>query len=363
MSSKSTALLGLCLLGLVPDGAIAGHERSKASGPGDELFNPPRVIQLDLEISAGQLGAMQKGSHHYGRGTVREGGASYANAGIRYKGNPDKEAASGKPDFTVAFNKFKSPQKFHGLKRVILLAGRDDPSYLSAPVGLELFGMAGIPAGRAGFAQVQLNGRDLGLYVLVEGVDPAVIRRRFATGGGHLYDEGDHTDVDGKLEKYGGKNSNDQADVDALAAAARQADPVQRWQQVQRLLDVDRFATFAALEVFLWTRDRYSIEASKFRIYHDPETDRMVFFPKNVEVVLEKTDGPLTPEWKGVVARGLLTTPEGERKYRAAMAKLLDTVMRPDQVRARARALAAIIRPAATGGNAEAGAKFDAAVN
>src|SRR5688572_16756941 len=294
-SIKPLLLIAICCcaFGLLMTPAATGAGRDPgAAAPGEDLFSPPKVISLKFEVPASELETMLKGSHTYGRCTVREGAATYSDVGIRYKRAPEKEAASGKPDFTVEFNEFVSGQKFHGLKRLILLAGRKDPSYLSAPIGLELFRKAGIPVPRSGFATIQLNGRNLGLYVVVEGVDRDFLRRHFQDGKGNLYDEGDDTDVNGKLEKYGGKNSTDQPDVDALAAAALQADPAQRWEQLQQRLDVDRFLAFAAMEILLWQDDSYSMEAAKFRIYHDPTSDRMVFFPKNVEEILGKTDGP-----------------------------------------------------------------------
>jgi spore coat protein CotH len=327
------------------------------------LFDPPRVIPLSFDVPAAELAAMLKGSHKYGRCTMHAGNLSLADVGIRYKGNPAKEAGSGKPDFNLEFNEFVSGQQFHGLKRLILLAGRDDPSYLSAPIGLELFREAGVPAARCGFVRVRLNDRDLGLYLLVEGVDRDFIGRHFAKSNGNLYDEGDHTDVDGKLEKYGDPNGTDQSDVDALAAAAKQPDPRQRWQQLQRLLEVDRFVSFIAVEVLLWQKDSYAIKARKFRIYHDPTTDRLVFFPKNVEEVFGKVDGQLMPDWQGVVARAVLTTPEGRALYLATVDKLLATGFTPDKVETRARTLAAVIRPTVVGTDAVAARKFDAAVS
>ena len=328
----------------------------------EDLFDPPRVIPLRFEITAAELDAMQSGSHQYGRCTLRGGGQSLVDVGIRYKGNPAKEAASGKPDFNLEFNEFVSGQKFHGLKRVILLAGRNDPSYLSAPIGLELFREAGVPAARCGFARVELNGRDLGFYLVVEGVNRDFLRQHFTKSSGNLYDEAEDTDVDGKLEKYGGKDNPGQPDVDALAAAARESDPARRWEKLQQQLDLDRFLTFTALEVLLWMKDSYAITANKFRIYHDPESDRMVFFPKNVEELFGKTSGPLMPEWRGLVARAVMTTPEGQEQYRKTVAKLLDTVLKPDKVQASAREMAATIRPAVAGNDAAAAQSFDAAV-
>jgi hypothetical protein len=344
-------------------GAAVGRDHNKPIA-GDDLFASLRVIQLGLEIAPRRLDALKKNkdSHSYVRCTVLEGGRSLADVGVHCKGNPAKEFASGKPDFTVTFDKFVSKQEFHGLRRLTLQSSRDDPSYLATPIALEMFRQAGVPAPRCGFARVELNGRDLGLYLLVEGVNSDFLRRHFSKSNGNLYDEGDHTDVTGKLDKDAGADRDDQSDVDALAAAARQTDPDKRWRLLQQRLDMERFLAFTAMEVLLWQDDSYALEARKFRIYHDPVTDRMVFFPKGVERVFEKTDGPLLPECKGVVAKAVLTTPAGQKQYRETVAKLLDTVFQPAKVQARVQELVAAIRSAAVGSNASTAAAFDTAV-
>lgn len=359
-TSKLSLLLVCALLSGAGCDARTGVAVPARPDPRDDLFAAaPRVIELAVELPIGEAEFMLGGPYAYGRATLREGGTTYEDVGIRYKGNPAKEAASGRPDFRLHFNEFESRPLFHGCDVLLLLACRDDPSYLSAPLGLELYREAGVPAARYAFARVRLNERALGLYVVVEGVDRRFLARFFERTDGNLYDEGENPDIVWKLERFGGGRG--QPDADALAAAALRVDPVERWYELGQRLDVPRFLTYAALEVLLWQRDSYSVEATKFRIYHDPVTDRMVFFPKNVEVLLERTDGPLMPEWKGIVARGLMTTAEGRQRYRETLARLLSSVFAPEKVQRRGRELAALIGPALAGGDAGAGAAHAAA--
>jgi hypothetical protein len=297
--------------------------------------------------------------HAYVRCSLREGDLSLLNAGIHCKGDTAKELADGKPDFTVTFDKFVRGQAFHGQKRLVLQGSGEDPSYLSAPIAFTLFRQAGVPAPRCTFARVELNGRNLGLYVVIEGENRDFLRRYFSNTGGNLYDEGETQDVTGRLDKDHGDDRNDQSDVDALVAAARMMDPGARWQQLTQRLDMDRFLAFTALEVLLWNEESYALGATKFRLYHDPATDQFVFLPKGVERVLAKTDGPALPNCKGVVARAVLTTPEGERRYRETLAKLLREVFVPEKVQALAREIAAAIRPVVVGADAEAAKAFD----
>lgn len=330
----------------------------------DDLFTPRRVLVLALQMDAPAVAALRTNSdnHAYVRCSFRGGGLSLTNVGIHCKGDSAGQLLEGRPDFTVTFDKFVRGQAFHGQKRLLLQSSREDPSYLSAPVAFALFRQAGVPAPRCGFARVQLNGRDLGLYVLIEGENRDFLRRHFGNDDGNLYDEGETHDVTGKLDKDHGGRKDDQSDVGALVAATRVTDPGERWRQLQKRLDMDRFLAFTAMEVLLWNEESYALGARQFRLYHDPATDRLVFFAKGVERVLTKTDGPALPQCKGVVARAVLTTPEGRRRYRQVVSRLLDTVFVPEKVESLSREIAAVIRPAAAEDGAEGGKAFDAAV-
>jgi hypothetical protein len=315
----------------------------------DDLFASPSVFTIYIEIAPRRLEALKGHSdtHEYVTCAVREGDRVWDDVGIHCRGNPAKELATGKPDLIVTFDKFISGQRFHGERRLVLQACRTDPSYLVAPIALEMFQAAGVPAARCTFARVHLNGRLLGLYLVIEGVEREFLERHFHDINGNLYDEGHPPDVTGKLEKARGRDREDQSDVDALAAAAQINRADERWNRLEQLLDMDRFLVFTAVEILLWQEDSYSLDAHKFRLYHDPETDRMIFFPKCVERVLLRTNGPVLPPCKGVVARAVLDTPEGAQRYRETVARLLDTVFRTDKVEARVRELVALIRPAA----------------
>ena len=339
----------------------ASVDASMAQG---DLFDSLHLFKIALDISPSAVAALRTNTdnHAYVRCSLREGSGSLTNVGIHCKGDTAKQLFRGKPDFTITFDKFVRGQSFHGQKRLLLQSSGEDASYLGAAIAFELFRQAGVPAPRCGFARVELNGRDLGLYVLIEGENRDFLRRHFGNDDGNLYDEGDTHDVTGKLDKDHGAKGDDQSDVDALVAAARAADPGERWQKLRQRLDMDRFLAFTALEVLLWNEESYALGACKFRLYHDTATDRLVFFPKGIERVLEKTDGPALPKCKGIVADAVLTTPEGQRRYRESLSKLLDDVFVPAKVQARGREIARAIRPSVAGKDAGAAKAFDAAV-
>lgn len=347
-----------CALALLLALALAApalHAASAETGP--DLFAQPRVLSLKLEISPANLDVLKKEPKEYVKGALREGDQLHDNIGIRYKGKD----TGAKPSFTVKFNEFISARHFHGQKKFTLENCEGDPSYLSAALAYDLFRAAGVPAPRHTFARVELNGRDLGFYLLAEGVNRDFLSRFFDKTKGNLY-EGDEQDVTEKLDKDSGDTRTEQPDREALVAAAREADPAQRWKKLQTALDVERFLSFAAMEVLTCHTEGYCLKTNKYRLYQDPGTERMVFIPHGLELAFAKPDLPAQPEMRGLIARAVLQTPEGQRQYRERLAKSFGAHFQVDALHKRIYELAGVIRPALTAKDPAAGASFDQAI-
>jgi hypothetical protein len=337
---------------------LEGAEAKPKNGGSDDLFSPPQTVELKIEMGNAAVEALRQAPKDYVKVTITEGVRVYANAGLRYRGS---NGPASKPGFTVKFNEFVNGQRFHGQSKIMLENPEHDPSYLSALVASELFHAAGVPAPRQAFARVELNGKDLGLYLLSEGVNKDFLGRHFERAKGNLY-EGDHNDVTDKLDKDSGDDHKDQPDLQALANAARESDPAQRWQRLQKLLDVERFTAFLATEVLTWHTAGYALKTNKYRVYHDPTSDKMVFIPHGLEVAFTKVDGPLFPDMAGLVARAVLQAPEGKRLYRERMARLLSGPAKADAIPTRLNEMAARIRPVLTKSDPAAAKGLDAAV-
>lgn len=367
MTSRQNSIW-FCVFALLITSSWAGEvppvSASKASSAQDELFDSLRLLKISLEIGAPEMTNLKTNAdnHAYVRCSLREGGQSLANVGVHCRGDTAKLLARGKPDFTLTFDRFVRGQAFHGHKRLLLQSSGANADCLGVAIAFELFRQAGVPAPRCSFAQLELNGRALGLYVINEGENRDFLRRHFGNNDGNLYDEGDTHDITGQLDKDHGGPDDDQSDVRALIAAAQVNDPAIRWRQLQQRLDLDRFLAFTAMEVLLWNEESYALGACKFRLYHDTATDRFVFMPKGIERVLEKTDGPVVPKCRGMVADAVLTTPEGQEQYRKTLTRLLDTVFVPDKVQERARKIVEVIRPTVGDGDPDAANAIDAAI-
>ncbi|HXJ61311.1 MAG TPA: CotH kinase family protein [Verrucomicrobiae bacterium] len=314
-------------------------------GAGEDLFTEPKVHSIRIELSDSAQDALRNEPKHYVKATVTEGSKVYSDVGVRLKGGgTNAPALDKKPGWSIKFNEFVKGQSFHGHTRILLDHSRSDPTYLAEMIGGEIFRAAGVPAPRNSFARVELNGKDVGLYVIAEAVNRDFLSRYFKKSKGNLY-EGNNVDVNEKLEKDGGDNSEDQTDVRALARATKEADPAQRWKKLAPLLDLDRFISFAAVEVLIWHRDGYVLNRDNYRLYHDPASEQIVFLPHDFGQLCSKADGPILPEWQGLVAKAVLSVPQGQQQYLQTLGKLLGSAFKTEALNARIDALAQLVRP------------------
>ena len=159
--------------------------------------------------------------------TVREGTRVYTNVSIRLKGGPGSfRPLEDRPAFTVNFGRLSPGQKFHGLRKLHLNNSVQDSTYLSEKICREMFEAAGVLSPRAGHAVVEFDGRLLGLYVLVEGIDKQFLGRYFKDTKGNLYDGHSQNDVTQRMRTNSGESRKDQAALHALAGLQAPIDSI-----------------------------------------------------------------------------------------------------------------------------------------
>ena len=226
----------------------------------------------------------------------------------------------------------------------------EDPSFANEKLGSELFQAAGVPAPRVTRATLVLNGRNLGLYVLKEGFTEDFLACHFKRVGGELYEPEEGHDIDQRL-----KRSSVLAPVEnrvalkTLAAAVVEPDPARRWQRLEAVLDTDRFVAFMAMEVMLGHRDGYCLARNNFRVYHDLDTGKVVFFPHGMDQLLGTADLPWQPSLAGLVAQGVMATSEGRQRYAAVFSSLFTNVFKAAALTSRVDQLATELRPVLSG--------------
>ncbi len=313
-----------------------------------DLFQSDQVRRVQIEMPESALEVLRKYQWQFGQQmereavqvTVREGQNTYTNVALHLKGAAGSfRSIDDNPSMTLNFDRFAKGQKFHGLTKLSLNNSVQDSTYVSEQLCRELFLQVGVPTPRAGHAFVELNGRDLGLYVLVEGWDRAFLKRHFKNTRGNLYDGGFVKEVTDSLTTNSGENPKDQSDREALATAAKESDLSKRLTALEKCLDMNRFLTFIAMDVILWNWDGYAYNHNNWRLYHDLDSGRMVFMPHGLDQMFWNPDGSVLPPMQGLVAKSALEIPSLRQRYFDKLKELSSSVIRPEALTNRVQAI------------------------
>lgn len=286
--------------------------------PRDRFFAEHTIPRIRIQLEADALAALRNRFREYTKATVTEGTNTWRDVGIHLKGQYGTfQGIDGKPSLTLNFDKYIKGQRFHGLDKFHLNNSAQDSSYLCENIGRQLFEAAGVPVARASHARVELNGRDLGLFVLVEGFDRKFLKRHFVNADGNLYDSGFRHDLTDPLKKGSGKGPNDHSDLRALAAAAEEQNHAERLRKLSSLLDMDRFYTMLAMETLIRHHDGYSMGINNFWIYFHPDTGRATFMPHGMDQLFFEPRAGLLPSLSGLLSKAVLETQAGRSEFRS----------------------------------------------
>ncbi len=317
------------------------------AAPGAALFEPAPLRTLRLDLDRASLAALRKNEREYAPATFSDGQIVLTNVGVHLKGAAGSfRPLEDNPALTVNFPRFVKGQRWYGLRKIHLNNSVQDPTLLCENLCGELFRRAGVPAPRVTNARVLLNGRDLGVYVLIEGFDQVFLKQYYPNADGNLYDGGFCQDINAPLAKLSGNDAKNQPELDELVAAAEEPDPARRWARLAERLNIDRFISFCAVEVLTWDWDGYVLKPNNYKLYWDPASRRVDFFPHGMDQMFWETEATILPRWSGLVAQGVLSTPEGRRRYMARVGELLTNVFEVATMTNRINAYAAPIRTA-----------------
>jgi len=276
-------LLGL-LLGLPLFPWSVGRRDEPPPKPSDQpgawLYEEGSIHDLTFEITPEAVDALGRDEPDvHARMGYR--GASW-DVGLKLKGSSTFQNLDGKPSLKVDLQQWIDDQKVLGVRRFTLNAMIFDASMLREHAAYRLYAAMGVPAPRHGWARVEINGEDYGLYGIVETLDEQWLRRTFpGDSEGNLYDSKyTYADLTGiGLPNYTleeGHPIEPYADLHALLEDIDNMD-------ILELLDTrfDREAVLGmwAVDIASPNWDGYSRNTNNYLLYHATVSDRWYFVP------------------------------------------------------------------------------------
>ena len=175
--------LGVSSAGGKDDGRTMGYE--------DKLFDTESVHTIDILIEDWESFLETCTSEEYSACTVVIDGETYANVGIRGKGNTSLSTVatmdSQRYSFKLEFDQYDSSINYHGLDKLSLNNLIQDNTYMKDYLTYRMMAEFGVDAPLCSYVYITVNGEDWGLYLAVEGVEESFLQRNYGSDYGELY--------------------------------------------------------------------------------------------------------------------------------------------------------------------------------
>lgn len=327
-----------------------GQLSSGRFAPGQDLFSDGKVRTFKITVEEPGLSVLNKNDRSYVRATVTEGTNVFKDVGIHLKGMGSFRPFNEKPSLAVKFDKYVPDQEYFGLSKIMLNNSSQDPTFLAELIATQMYRDAGLPAPRVTHAFVEVNGRALGLCVLIEAMNKEFLKQYFRNAKGNLY-EAYLQDIDQKLDLDGGTD-NSQSDRTNLFAVAMIRNPSERWSALQEVLNVDGYLSHVALEMFTSHTDGYAMNRNNYRLYHDPADGRFHFLVHGLDWAYANTGLSIDPsKSSSIITKAVLQTPQGGKLFRERVRQLYTNVFRVDVMTNRVNAVVTNLKAAARNPN------------
>ena len=185
-------VISLLLTILFINGEALGLSRAeKLIGYENRLFDTERVHTIDIVIDDWDGFIETAQSEEYSPCSVIIDGEAYKNVGIRGKGNTSLSSVasmnSSRYSFKVEFDCYDKNKSYYGLDKLCLNNIIQDNTYMKDYLTYRLMNEFGVSAPLCSYAFITVNGEDWGLYLAVEGVEEAFLRRNYGSSYGELY--------------------------------------------------------------------------------------------------------------------------------------------------------------------------------
>jgi hypothetical protein len=238
--------------------------------------------------------------------TLTVDGKKYFNVGVHFRGMSSYGGVrnGSKRSLNVSLDLADEKQRLYGYKTLNLLNAHEDSTFMHTVLYSHI-ARKFIPAPKANFVKVVINGESWGIYVNVQQFDKVFIAENFQGtkgprwkvrgspgGGSGLNFIGE--DLDGYKRRYELKSNDDEKAWKKLIALCQTLSqtPIESLEKsLEPMLDIDATLWFLALDNALINCDGYWIRASDYSLFCDDD-GRFHLVPHDMNEAFQAPMGP-----------------------------------------------------------------------
>lgn len=186
-------------LGIPASTSVMGYELG--------LFDNTAVHTIDIQMDNWEDFLETCENEEYSPCAVIIDGEALRNVGIRAKGNTSLRNVSSmnsdRYSFKIEFDKYDNGKNYHGLDKLVLNNLIQDNTCMKDYLVYQMMGDFGVDAPLSSYVYITVNGEDWGLYLAVEGIEDAFLKRNYGSDSGALY-KPDSMSMNGGGGNFGG---------------------------------------------------------------------------------------------------------------------------------------------------------------
>ncbi len=345
-------------------------------GPGGQGGRGPGPGLLGAEGKRNGLASAAGIEFKYVHADLEFSGQLIKDVAVRYKGNGTWMNSQGslKHSLKVDFNHFVKGQKLAGVAKLNFHNNVTDASWMNEVLSHRLFRDAKVPAPRTAYARVFVSvpgkhdRKYFGLYSLVEDVDKHFAEENFATKKGAIFkpvtpslfaDLGEdwkqyHQIYDPKTDLTFEQRQR----VIDFSRLVTKADDAEFAAKLDGYLDLDEFARFMAVTVYLSTMDSILALGQNFYVYLNPKTFKFQFMPWDLDHSFgqfpmvgsqeQREDLSIQKPWRGEnrFLERVFKVDAFQKVYLARLDEFSKTIFKPERFSQQVDEIAAVLRSA-----------------
>lgn len=346
-----------------------------SANPGDAVFAGTQVHQVNLQFYyANYWDSLtiyyNQGNGKYIPAAATINGVLYDSVGVRFKGNSSFSHPNNKKPFKISLDEFKSGQRWDGMKNFVLNNCFSDPTFMREKIHLDFCRDAGIPAPRANFTRLSVNGTLFAFYSLIEQVDKIYLDTRFGDDSGNLFKAVDAlgSGVVSDLKWYGTAQSsyytryelNTNEDVNNWSDLVSMLDTLNNSPRTLTALptkfNLQNFYRSLATDIIFGNLDAYVNSGRNFYIYDLPSTGKFEWIVWDVNMSFGGYPGGISaPETMSITYVGstsnrpminkIYNTPGLKSQYLQSLCYLYSSFFSSTRLFPKIDAIANIVRP------------------
>lgn len=296
-------------------------DTSLAERDADELFNTDHVPGFDLYLPEDKWAALQEHAvdEQWEEADACFDGKLIGRVALRFKGSygtlfncfdETGQQVCPRLSMKLKFSEYDEDSRFFGLKRLNLHANRFDDSRMKERLAYDLYRSMGIPAPRASWATVRVNGKSYGLYGMVEEVDGHFTGDRWPEQpDANLYKELWPTQSDPSEIAAALRTNEDDGDISGFQEFSASIGSAASAEEVRDVLgsytDLEHWARYMAVDeailsydgvTYFYTDDGSSSHNHNYYFYEDAP-GHFTLMPWDVESTFWINPDHAAPHW------------------------------------------------------------------